>query len=141
MTGNDALVRRAEAWAREGIGLQRADGSNPEKEGFDAGYQMVGVLMAMRYLPVCDDPALRSKLRAMSRQAIAAELTRVHPDGTIDSSGSTRIELEHARNGKVKDVPCGEIVQALVYGAQAVPEPGWLEPARRMVQARGWIRV
>ncbi len=140
VAADDALARRARAWAEQGLSLQRDDGVNPEKGGLDAGYQMVGVLMALRYLPACDDPALRARLRGMVRRAVVPELARLRPDGSIDADGSTRIELEHARNGRLKDVPYGEVVQALVYGAQAVPEPAWLAPARRIVAARGWVR-
>lgn len=140
VTGEPALTRRAEQWAREGLSLQTADGTNPEKNGFDAGYQMVGVLMALRYLPVCAHAGLRTQLRAMVRAAVSAELARQAPDGSIDASDSTRITLEHARSGKLKDVPYGEIAQALIYGAQAVPEPAWLEPARRIVVLRHWLR-
>jgi hypothetical protein len=138
VTGDDALAHRASAWAREGLALQRPDGTNPEKDGFDVGYQMVGVLMALRYLPVCDELPLRALLRAMARRAVSVELTRLRPDGTLDASDSTRVEREHARSGKVKELPSAEIVQALVFGAQALPEPAWFEPARRIIQARGW---
>ena len=70
-----------------------------------------------------------------------SELTRVRPDGSIDASGSTRIQHERARNGKVKEVPYGEILQTLVYGARAEPEPEWLKPARRIAIYRKWLHV
>lgn len=138
VTGDTALARRAQRWAEEGLGLQDAAGTNPERGGFDAGYQMVGVLMALRYLPHCEPPALRGQLRRMIRRAVAPELARLRSDGSIDPSGSTRIESERARSGKPKDVPYGEIVQALVFAAQALPEPDWLAPARQIAVARGW---
>ena len=138
VTGDAAFAAKAESWAVAGLALQRPDGTNPEKDGFDAGYQMVGVLMALRYLPVCANPGLRAQLRTMIRRAVARELREQAPDGSLDTAGSTRIGAEHARNGEVKEVPYGEILQALVYGAQAVPEPGWLEPARRIATLRRW---
>jgi hypothetical protein len=64
-----AFRGKAVEWARQGLALQRADGTNPEKGGYDAGYQMVGVLMSLRYLPVCADLQLRARLRAMVRAA------------------------------------------------------------------------
>ena len=141
VSGEQRFRERAARWASEGLGLQQPDGTNPEKGGFDAGYQMVGVLMALRYLPVCEDPRLRARLRAMIRKAVAPELARQRPDGSIDPAGSTRIELEHTRNGQTKDVPYGEIVQALVYGAQAVPKSAWLAPARRMAISQRWLKT
>ena len=106
VTGVAAFRSKAVEWARQGLALQRPDGTNPEKDGYDAGYQMVGVLMSLRYLPVCTDPQLRARLRAMVQAAIPLELARLRPDGSIDPTGSTRIEKEHARNGKTRRATC-----------------------------------
>jgi hypothetical protein len=140
-TGERGFAERATSWAREGLALQQADGTNPERGGFDAGYQMVGVAMALRYLPVCADPALRAALRAMCRRAVPPELARLRPDGTIDGSGSTRILAEKSRDGRTKDVPYSVVFEGLVYGAQILPEPAWLEPAERIARARHWIKA
>jgi hypothetical protein len=140
VTGVAAFRSKAVDWAQQGLALQRPDGTNPEKDGYDSGYQMVGVLMALRYLPVCTDPQLRARLRAMVQAAVRPELARLRPDGSVDPSGSTRIEKERARNGKIKDVPYGEIMQALVYGALEVPRPEWIEPAQRIADYRRWLR-
>src|SRR5581483_5490511 len=129
VTGVAAFRGKAVEWARQGLALQRPDGTNPEKGGYDSGYQMVGVLMALRYLPACTEPELRARLRAMVQAAIPLELARMRPDGSVDPTGSTRIEKEHARNGKIKEVPYAEVMQALVYGAQEASRPEWLEPA------------
>jgi hypothetical protein len=139
-TGEQGFARRGVAWAREGLAMQQSDGTNPEKGGYDAGYQMVGVLMALRYLPVCGDPALRADLRAMIRKAVPPELARQSADGSIDGGGSTRIGLEHARSGKTKGVPYHEVMQALVYAAQSLPEPRWLAPAQKIAQAQCWLK-
>jgi hypothetical protein len=139
-TGESGFARKAADWAHQGLALQQADGTNPEKDGYDAGYQMVGVLMALRYLPVCEDGGLRARLRAMVRKAVPPELARQRPDGSIDPAGSTRIEQEHSRAGQVKDVPYGEILQGLVYGAQSLPQPAWLDPAEKIARARKWLR-
>ena len=140
VTGVAAFRSKAVDWAQQGLALRRPDGTNPEKGGYDSGYQMVGVLMALRYLPVCTDPQLRARLRAMVQAAVRPELARLRPDGSVDPSGSTRIEKERARNGKIKDVPYGEILQALVYGALEVPRPEWIEPAQRIANYRRWLR-
>jgi len=140
VTGEVRFTRHAMEWARQGLALQQADGTNPERGGFDAGYQMVGVLMALRYLPVCGEGPLRSRLRAMIRLGVPPELARQSADGSIDAAGSTRIEKEHARSGQRKEVPYGEVMQALVYAAQALPQPEWLEPAQRIARARKWLK-
>ena len=140
VTGVAAFRSKAVEWAQQGLALQRPDGTNPEKGGYDSGYQMVGVLMALRYLPVCTDPQLRAQLRVMIQAAVRPELARLRPDGSVDPSGSTRIKKERARNGKVKDVPYAEIMQALVYGAQEMPRPEWIEPAQRIAGYRRWLK-
>lgn len=138
VTGQRAFTDRAAIYARDGIALQRPDGTNPEKGGFDAGYQMVGVVMALRYLPTVPDPALRAALRAMIRSAIALELSRQGPDGRIDPTGSTRILLETGRTGVIKQVPDGEVLQALSYAALCLPDPALNQPAERLARARKW---
>ena len=141
VTQNSEFKLVAEHWAENGLQLQRDDGTNPEKGGYDVGYQMVGVLMALRYLPVCDNVQLRAKLRTMIRRAIAPELARQAPDGSYTTDGSTRIGSEQARSGKVKDVPYNEILQALVYAAQALPQPDLIDPATKIARLRGWLKV
>jgi hypothetical protein len=140
-TGEDAFARIAADWAAEGLALQMPDGVNPERGGGDAGYQMLGVCMAQRYLPACGDPQLRARLRRMTRAAIAWELARQAPDGAIDPAGSTRITIERGRDGTVKAVPYAEVLQALVYAAQTTPELAWLVPAERIATLRHWIRA
>jgi hypothetical protein len=134
VSGDKALLHRAEAWAEDGLRLQRDDGTNPEKDGYDVGYQMVGVLMALRCLPVCRTPSLRAALRAMVRRAVELELSNMDGNGAISADDSTRIGHEYARSGKLKVVPYGEILQALVYAAHALPQPQWLEPAARLAE-------
>lgn len=141
VTGEARFAQRAERWVGEGLDLQRSDGTNPEKDGYDVGYQMVGVLMSLRYLPVCTNPGLRVRIRDMVRRATQPEIARMAPDGSLDPESSTRVGKEHARNGKLKDVPYGEILQALVYGAHAMPEPGWMAPAERIARVRGWLKA
>jgi hypothetical protein len=71
---------------------------------------------------------------------VPPELARQSADGRIDGGGSTRIGLEHARSGKTKGVPYHEVMQALVYAAQSLPEPRWLAPAQKIAQAQGWLK-
>jgi hypothetical protein len=139
--GEAEFARIAADWAREGIALQGADGVNPERGGGDAGYQMVGVCMAQRYLTACGDSALRANLRRMTRAAIGWELARQTADGAVDAAGSTRITIERGRDGTLKAVPYAEIMQALVYAAQTAPEPAWLGPAERIATLRHWMRA
>ncbi|HEY9154131.1 MAG TPA: hypothetical protein VIM69_03310 [Opitutaceae bacterium] len=140
VTGRQEFIQHAEAWAADGLSLQRKDGVNPERGGFDAGYQMVGVLFSLRYLPNCPNAELQRRLRKMVEHAVEQELEHQRGDGSIDPAGSTRIEIEKSRIGKTKDVPYGEIMQALVYGSILLPKPAWLEPARAIAIDRHWLK-
>jgi hypothetical protein len=132
------FAARAAAWADEGLSLQQPDGTNPERGGFDAGYQMAGVLFATRYLAAGVDADRARRLGGMIGRAIALELERLRDDGSIDAEGSTRVERERARSGRTKEVPYAEITQALVFAAQLPGDPAWLDAARRIATARGW---
>jgi len=138
LTGNREFAATAAGWARDGLSLQRDDGENPEAGGFDASYQMVGALMALRYMVALDDDKLLSALKAMLRKAVARELRDMAPDGNISMAGSSRIGRETTRAGVVKQVSYGEVVQALVMGAQLLPESKWLDPAERIVRRQRW---
>ncbi|MDP2296025.1 MAG: hypothetical protein Q8M24_11260 [Pseudolabrys sp.] len=126
-TGQQVFTHRAEKWARDGLSMQLADGINPERGGFDVSYQMVGVLFAMRYLAVCENPSLRRALRTMTRSAVEWELKRQSADGRIDAVGSSRVNIEHLINGRTKKVNYSELMQAFVYAALAVPDQSWLK--------------
>ncbi len=138
VTGDARLAAKAADWANQGMALQRPDGANPEKGGFDASYQMVGALMALRYWPVCRDSALRMRLATAIRRAIMGELARQKEDGSIDAGGSTRVGAERARSGKIKEVNYAEVLQALVFASQGLGEPSWLDAARKIAVLRQW---
>lgn len=129
LTGDANLRRRAELWARDGIGLQTPEGVNPEAGGFDANYQMIGLLFAMRYLAVCDSPPVRAALRNMARKAYAVELARMNAAGRIDERYSTRVGHEKLLNGKLKTVSYREATLSFAYGAAALSEPQLLQAA------------
>ncbi|HEX7644998.1 MAG TPA: hypothetical protein VF472_22580 [Burkholderiaceae bacterium] len=83
MTGKLRFTQRAKRRTGEGLDLQRADGINPEKDGYDVGYRMVGVLMAPRYPPGCANPCLRVRLRDKVCRAAQPEIERMAPDGSV----------------------------------------------------------
>jgi len=130
LTGDPAQRRYAEQLAQIALNDQLPNGVNPELGGFDASYHMVGIMVAMRYLSVCEDPRQRAAIRAMTRRAIAFELTRLGPDGRIDETGSTRMGKEKLLNGQPKSVNYPEVLKALCFASVAVPDPQWLEPAQ-----------
>jgi hypothetical protein len=97
LTRNDADAKRwasmADDIAKRGLSLQKSNGVNPERGGYDVQYQMYGVWLSLIYrssLPADSD--MRERIAAMADKAIAWEASRIDPDtGTIVIKGSTRI--------------------------------------------------
>jgi len=136
---DQALIDAAAGFARDGVKRQLPDGTNPEKGGFDVSYQFVGLTFALRYYSVCGDTGLRNALKTMSEKSLANAITKVGPDGSISTEGSTRTGVEAGRTGKAKTIDYKNIIQALVFGARIDNEPKDREIAQRLAKANGWM--
>jgi len=140
VTGERSFVRHAEVWAKQGLDMQTGDGTNPEMGGFDCNYQMAGVICSLRYLPVCENPDLRKRLRRMLRKAIEKELSYQLPDGSINQQDSTRMGKETTRSGIVKSIGYDEVLQGLIFASMAIPQPELVAAAERIVAYRRSIQ-
>lgn len=140
VTHNTELARAAAESARDGLALQRPDGVNPEKQGFDVSYQAVGLLFAARYDTVCHDAALRASIRDMLQRGLAWTCSKIDADGAVQVEGSTRVTTELARSGAAKTVDYRAIVTALVYGARLTNRPEFYDAAGRVARHVHWIK-
>jgi hypothetical protein len=138
LTADADMREMAEAWIEEGLAMQRPDGVNPERGGFDSSYQMVGALFAERYFPSCRSEALKKRLTAAMERAVSVTLMRQQKDGSIDISDSTRVGSELTRAGKVKGFNYPEGVQTLVFGSHLFGRQDWRQAAELMVKLNGW---
>jgi len=136
--GDSGLKQAALAMAREGLGRQMADGTNPEKGGFDANYQIVGAVFGTRYLLVCEDPAVRAGLERMIGRALERELAAIDGGGNVDVEGSTRVTSEAARSGKAKTMDHKTLVQAHVFWSDLSGDARFREVARRVAVNQRW---
>jgi hypothetical protein len=139
LTDDDRLKAAAAESAREGIALQRADGVNPEKGGFDVSYQAVGLVFAARYFTVSDDVELKRSIARMLARGLDREKARIDAKGRLDTEGSTRITSETGRSGKAKKVDCNAVVLALVYGAELLDRRDDRLVAERVARQLNWI--
>lgn len=139
LTGEKKFAETARRLASEAIPVQLSNGINPEKEGFDVGYQIAGMNLAMRYYTACDDPALRSDLLNMVRRGVDFELTKMDSQGTITTEGSTRLGHEFNREGKPKVIGYKPIFQALVGTAIFTGDSKYHDAAVLIARAQGWI--
>jgi hypothetical protein len=138
-TGDARFIADARAYAADGLRMQMADGANPEKGGADVGYQMVGVVMASRYVAAEPEPALRQPVVAMIERAARWEALRIRPDGSVIVAGSTRMQIETARDGRVKGIPARSLIEGFVYAARLTGDASLRENAQRIARHRGWL--
>lgn len=140
VTENKELAAAAARQAKDGLALQKADGVNPEKGGFDVSYQAVGLLMAARYATVCDDAELRKQVVAMVERGLDYELTKIDAAGHIDTEGSTRVTSETSRSGARKTVDNRAVVTSLIYGAKLTKRAEFADAAQRVARQLNWIK-
>ena len=132
LAADSALVDRAHAVIEDGLSLQRADGSNPERGGHDSSYQMTGVVFAQYwaiYLPA--DP-LTPAVRAMIGRALNWEAVRVLPTGEVTAVGNTRTAgQERGRGGAIKGVAYSRVIRGFATWTALIGDPAWAELAWR----------
>jgi hypothetical protein len=140
LTNDAELATAADEMARDGLAVQRADGVNPEKNGFDVSYQAAGLMFAARYYTVCDDGELRKSILAMLERGLTYEVTKIDDAGQIDARGSTRVNTETGRSGASKTVDNKAVLLALVYGAELLRRDDLHAVAERVAKHLRWIK-
>lgn len=114
LCSNQLLIDRSKDYIRDGISLQDPSGFNPEKGGYDCNYQAVGLVFSERYYDLVADDQLKQQLQGMLQKANIWLASRVLPDGTLDTSGNTRIGSgqELSRNGVPKKISYPQVYRA-----------------------------
>jgi hypothetical protein len=138
LTGDARPLAIAARFARRGMLAQRANGVDPEKGGFDVGYQAAGLVFAARYLVVADSLADRAGILRMLRKGIGWLASRVEANGDVDGTGSTRIGIEHDRSGRIKQVFYGVVVEAFGSYAYVSGDHGYDALALRVRRSKGF---
>ncbi|MDR3457196.1 MAG: hypothetical protein P4N60_07095 [Verrucomicrobiae bacterium] len=140
LAGDAELSAAAEACARRGLQLQRADGVNPEKAGFDVNYQSAGLLYASRYYPSCPHGALRGELAGMLQKGAGWLRGRVGNDGNLEVAGSTRVGgQEKQRWGKTKSINYMEVLQAFCFAGTITGDDAFRQTAKLIAHAHSPI--
>jgi hypothetical protein len=114
LCGDRSLIEKSKEYIEEGISLQEPSGINPEKGGYDCNYQAAGLVFAERYYNLVADDQLKQKIQNMLEKGIAWLGSRVRTDGTLDTTGNTRVGSgqELSRNGVPKKISYPEVYQA-----------------------------
>ncbi len=133
LTNDAALVQASREFIQEGIALQRDDGANPEKGGYDSSYHAVGLDYAERWYIYLSDDAMAPAVRAMIERGLAWEETRVLASGQVSTDGNTRTAgQETGRNGAVKTVSYTSVITAFGRWGMLTADPHWTDLATRV---------
>ena len=138
LTGDPATSAAAQAYARQGLALQGADGMDPENGGGDSSYQAYGILLAERYLTVCPDSGLSSQVRSMIVAGLNWEEGFIDASGQVSIVGSTRTGTEVSRDNTVKTVDYKSIIQAFSVATTLTGDPSYRLVAQAVASGRGW---
>ena len=133
-----ALIRKSEEYIREGLALQDPSGFNPERDGYDSSYNAVGLFFAERYCTLVAGDDVRAALRPMLEKGIAWEASRINPDGTLITTGNTRVGgqiTEAARSGQLKKPAVGQVFRCLAYWSQLSGENSYAALADKVAAA------
>lgn len=133
------LADIAEKSAENGLLLQRHDGVNPEKGGFDSNYQMAGIMFAIRYYPTANN-LMKTRIENMMRSAIPVELSKINGNGVISIDGSTRMGHEIIA-GKAKQPNYVEIFQSFGCANAIIPTPSWERAALAIAKAAKIVMI
>lgn len=135
LTNDQELINYARNSIQDGLSLQRSDGVNPEKGGYDSSYQMVGVLYAQRWVTYFPEDSLTPKVKMMIEKSLLWEQTRILPSGKIINEGNTRTAgQEIARSGKVKSIDQRSVIRAFAYWASVTGNQKWEKTARQIAK-------
>ncbi|WP_375515671.1 hypothetical protein [uncultured Nostoc sp.] len=135
LTGDQELIEYAHKSIEDGLSLQRPDGVNPEKNGHDSSYQMVGVIYAQRWVTYFPQDEITPKVVAMINKSLLWEQTRMLPSGEISTQDNTRTAgQEKGRSGKVKSMDRRPALRAFAYWASVTGNQKWEESAYQIAK-------
>ena len=99
------LLAKSEEYVRDGLSLQRPDGVNPEKHGYDSNYQAVGMVFALRYYRLVADDAMKAEMYPYLARGMIWLESRITNEGDVLSEGNTRSGgQEKNRDGTPKGI-------------------------------------
>ncbi|GAP93818.1 hypothetical protein [Leptolyngbya sp. NIES-2104] len=133
LTGDRNLIDFSRVAIWEGLNLQRSDGVNPEKGGYDSSYQMVGLVYAQHWLVYFPNDPLSWRVAAMINRGLAWERSRILPTGEISSDGNQRTAgQERTRVGAVKEVSHRSVIRGFAYWASVTGDQQWADLAEKI---------
>jgi hypothetical protein len=139
IAGDTTLVDFAKAKMEYILSVQYPDGGFLEKGGTDTGYQMNTLELTTAYNATLEPGEWRDTVSLANKKATDWMLSRVRPDGSIDTTGNTR---QQACGGSVPgDFPKGLDIDStpirLYYYALLAGSIKKIQPVADRIQFRG----
>ncbi len=105
-------------------------------EGGDSSYQAYGILLAERYMTVCQDAGLRAQVNTMIVQGLSWEEGFINGAGQVSAVDDTRTGTEVSRDNSVKTTDYKTIIQAFSVATTLTGDPSY-----RLVAQAGRLRA
>lgn len=99
LANDPSLITLAQQQMQSIIDRQAASGAFLEKGGFDTSYQMNTLELTTAYNATLPAGEWRDRVASSNRLAVDWFLSRIRPDGTVDTTGNTRQEACGATPG------------------------------------------
>jgi hypothetical protein len=133
LTGDQELVQYSRQSLEDGLSIQRPDGVNPEKEGYDSSYQAVGLVYAQRWAMYFPNDALTPRVVAMVNRGLDWAEKTILPSGEVSNVGNTRTGgQETGISGRAKNVDYKMVFRGFAYWGLVTGNQRWLELAQRI---------
>lgn len=140
VTGNDHYRKLVRELIDDAVALQKPDGINAEKDGYDISYQTAGLLVASYYYAVATDAKYKEKTARMLERGLEWVAAKELPGGDLSMEGSTRVGKEKHRTGVMKGINYWQVLQAVVFIAHITGRKDFFVLGRRIAARKEGIR-
>lgn len=126
------VSQAAKAYLDYALAAQWADGTFPEKKGFDVHYQGFSTMFISRVYATLDSAKDRKHAKKAQARGIYRLYEYIQQDGTVSLNGSVRVTVEHSRDGNKKTVDYKSIIIGLFYSSMIHEDRRYYETGRHM---------
>jgi PKD repeat protein len=132
--GNSQWMALARSQIQDGLDLQWSNGVNPERDGYDSGYQMAGVVYAQLWTKHFPTDSLTPAVSTMINKAVAWEHSRILHNGEVSIDGNTRTGVEGSFSGVTKTVDWRKVVSAFAWHFQTTDDWQWMIDGQKVAE-------
>ncbi|MCA9200114.1 MAG: hypothetical protein KDA87_21395, partial [Planctomycetales bacterium] len=131
---NEQFDQQAIEFVRQGLQQQQADGTLPERNGFDLSYQSLGMNYAGRFYFWTNDKEVQTQIANMLSQSLPIIDDHIDDAGIVRLDDSSRSN-ETSRSGKAKRFDYFNAVQAYLLAERITSQKRYREIAELLASA------